>query len=299
MNTGTTTHRIGDRGLQPCLSTLLADPFSIDRATFGKAVDALAEAGAVGLSWWTLHEIVLIGGGQTGGGMSAGDIRSRFTDAGLTVGCVEAIYGWVDAVTPAEAVADAEPSIVIAEAHGAPNLAAVCLGPELGSMDGAAANLAAVADRAAESGVTVAVEFLPWTGIPDLTTCWELLQATGRRNVGVLLDSWHWHRQPGGPHGRHAETLAAMPGWAVPVLQVCDAGAEPWDDPMAECMAARPLPGDGVVDHGHLLGLLHGIGADPVVCPEVFNRDLVADEGAAGAAHQISVATNRVLGGLF
>ena len=106
MNTGTTTHRIGDRGLQPCLSTLLADPFSIDRATFGKAVDALAEAGAVGLSWWTLHEIVLIGGGQTGGGMSAGDIRSRFTDAGLTVGCVEAIYGWVDAVTPAEAVAD-------------------------------------------------------------------------------------------------------------------------------------------------------------------------------------------------
>ena len=298
MTSGTTPHRIGGRGLQPCLSTLLADPFSIDRAAFEECVDALVGVGAVGLSWWTLHEMVLNGGGPTGG-MSADDIRSRFADAGLTVGCVEAIYGWVDAATPAEAVADAEPSIAIAEAHAAPNLAAVCLGPELGSMDRAVANLAAVADRAGESGVTVVVEFLPWTGIPDLTTCWELLQATGRRNVGVLLDSWHWHRQPGGPHGRHAETLASMPGWAVPVLQVCDAGAEPWDDPMSECMAARPLPGAGVVDHGHLLGLLHGIGADPVVCPEVFNRDLVADEGAAGAAHQISVATNRVLGGLF
>ncbi len=283
-------HPIGHSGLQPCLSTLLDDPFRIDEATFGVAVDALAGAGAVGLSWWTLHEMVL-----AGGGMDPAEIRSRLADAGLTVGCVEAIYGWVDAATPTEAVADAEPSIAVAEAHGASNLAAVCLGPDLGPPDRAMANLAAVADRAAESGVAVAVEFLPWTGIADLTTCWDLLQGTGRRNVGVLLDSWHWHRQPGGPHGRHAETLASMPGWAVPVLQVCDAGREPWDDPMAECMAARPLPGDGVVDHTHLLDLLRGIGADPVVCPEVFNRDLVAGDGPAGAARRIMEATGRVL----
>lgn len=282
---------IGHSGLMPCLSTLLDDPFRIDEATFGVAVDALAGAGAVGLSWWTLHEMVL-----AGGGMEAAAIRGRFADAGLEVGCVEAIYGWVDAATPAAAVADAETAIVVAEAHGAPNLAAVCLGPDLGPPDRAMANLAAVADRAAESGVAVAVEFLPWTGIPDLTTCWELLEGTGRSNVGVMVDSWHWHRQPGGPHGEHARTLATMPGTAVRVLQVCDAGADPWDDPMAECMAARPLPGEGVVDHAHLLGLLDGIGADPLVSPEVFNRDLVADGGPAGAARRILDATGRVLG---
>lgn len=292
MNSGDTGHQIGGHDLQPCLSTLLVDPFSIDRVTFEDTVDALAGAGAVGLSWWTLHEMLLIGGG-----MAAADIRSRFADADLVVGCVEAIYGWVDAATPAVAVANVEPSIVVAEAHGAPNLAAVCLGPDLGPMERAMANLAAVADRAADSGVTVAVEFLPWTGIPDITICWELLVGTGRRNVGVLLDSWHWHRQPGGPHGRHTETLASMPGWAIPVLQVCDVGPEPWDDPLAECMAARPLPGSGVVDHQHLLGLLDEIGADPVVCPEVFNRDLMAEAGAGGAARQIVEATNRVLVG--
>ena len=157
------------------------------------------------------------------------------------------------------------------------------------------ANLSAVADRAAEVDVTVCVEFLPWTAIGDLTTCWELLCRTERTNVGVCLDAWHWHRQPGGPHGRHAETLSSMPGWAVPLFQVCDAGPEPWDDPMAECMAARPLPGDGEVDFGHLLGLLAGIGATPMVCPEPFNPGLVADVGVDGAARRMVDATRAVL----
>ncbi len=283
-----TTH---DQPVLPCLSTLLADPFSIDGATFDAAVDALVAAGADGLSWWTLHELLLANEGLT-----ADDVRARFADAGLTVGCVEALHGWANAGSTDAAVADAEPWLELTAAHGAPNLVAVCLEPELASVDAAAANLAAVADRAAEVDVTICVEFLPWSGIGDISTCWDLLQRTERTNVGVMVDSWHWHRQPGGPHGRHAETLASMPGWAVPILQVCDAGPEPWDDPMAECMAARPLPGDGVVDHGHLLDLLAGIGATPMVCPEVFNRDLVAG-GVGPAAARMVAATRTVLAG--
>jgi sugar phosphate isomerase/epimerase len=163
-------------------------------------------------------------------------------------------------------------------------------------MEATVANLAAVADRAADVDVAICVEFLPWSGIPDITTCWDLLQRTGRPNVGVLLDSWHWFRQPGGPYGRHADTLASMPGEAIRVFQLCDAGVEPWKDPMAECLAARCLPGDGVVDHEHLFGLLRGISADPVVTPEVFNTGL-ARLGMGPMARRIVEASRAVLAG--
>jgi sugar phosphate isomerase/epimerase len=163
-------------------------------------------------------------------------------------------------------------------------------------MEATVANLAAVADRAAEVDVAICVEFLPWSGIPDITTCWEILRRTEQPNVGVLLDSWHWHRQPGGPYGRHAETLASMPGEAIRVFQLCDAGAEPWDDPMAECLADRPLPGEGVVDHDHLFGLLRDISADPVVAPEVFNTGLTA-LGMGPMARRIVEASRAVLVG--
>tara|TARA_B100000029_G_C17096998_1_gene786453 strand:+ start:112 stop:456 length:345 start_codon:yes stop_codon:yes gene_type:complete len=92
-----------------------------------------------------------------------------------------------------------------------------------------------------------------------------------------------------------SETLASMSGWAVPLFQACDAGSEPWDDPMAECMAARLLPGEGEVDLGHLLGVLDDIGAVPMVCPEPFNPGMVTDVGVDEAARRMVEATRAVL----
>ena len=274
-----------------CPSTLLPDTFSLDGAGFEEYVEACVDAGVAGISYWTLHEVLL-----KAHGWSSERIRSRLSTAGLRVVCVEAIYGWANAASPAAAVEASLESIDIASAHGSPNLAAVVLEPDLRSMEATVANLAAVADRAADVDVAICVEFLPWSGIPDITTCWDLLKRTGRPNVGVLLDSWHWFRQPGGPYGRHADTLASMPGDAIRVFQLCDAGVEPWEDPMAECLAARCLPGDGVVDHEHLFGLLRGISADPVVTPEVFNTGL-AKLGMGPMAHRIVEASRSVLSG--
>jgi sugar phosphate isomerase/epimerase len=64
---------------------------------------------------------------------------------------------------------------------------------------------------------------------------------------------------------------------------------------MAECMAARPLPGEGEVDLGHLLGVLDDIGAVPMVCPEPFNPSMVADVGVDEAARLMVEATRAVL----
>ena len=72
-------------------------------------------------------------------------------------------------------------------------------------------------------------EFLPWTGIPDLATAWRIVESAARENAGILLDTWHWQRQPGGPA---VDVLRGIPGDRIPVLQVCDCRPEPEGDPL-------------------------------------------------------------------
>ena len=108
-----------------------------------------------------------------------------------------------------------------------------------------------------------------------------------------MVDSWHWHRQEGGPEA-NAEVLAGIPGEAITVFQLCDANPDPQEDPMAECMSSRPLPGQGVVDHEGLFSLFREIGADPVVVPEVFNTELV-ETGMKSMAAEIAAASKAVL----
>ena len=53
---------------------------------------------------------------------------------------------------------------------------------------------AALCDRAAAHGLLVALEFLPWTGIPDITTAAAIVHASERPNAGINVDTWHWFR---------------------------------------------------------------------------------------------------------
>lgn len=272
--------------LDLCLSTLLPNPFELTSDQFDESLAACVAAGADGISFWSLHHVLL--------GDTADRIAARIKSHGLDVVAIEAIYGWANAESPEAAVAEAEMSIQLCVDYAAPNLVAVALEPEVADRSAAAANLAAVADKAAEVGVDVCVEYLPWSGIADIGTCWDILQRTERTNVGVLLDSWHWHHQPGGPTGANAETLASIPGEFIRVFQICDAQADPTDDPMGACMTDRPLHGQGVVDHDALFEILREIGADPIVAPEVFNAELIA-QGPAVAAQQILDASRTTL----
>ena len=272
-----------------CVSTLQPDPMAVEPDDLDRWIEACTAAGVDGISYWSLYHYVL-----TAAGVAADDICRRVDDAGLCISVIEAIAGFANAANPAAAVADAAPTLEVAAAYGAEHVVAVLLDAELESVDAAAANLAAVADEAAKIGAAVSVEYLPWTGIPDIGTCWEILRRTERQNVGVLFDSWHWHRQPGGPGGANAETLLSIPGEMIRVFQMCDAGPDPQPDPMAECLSARPLPGQGEVDHPALFELFREIGADPIISPEVFNADLV-QQGPTAAAVAIADACRATL----
>ncbi|MEZ5169096.1 MAG: TIM barrel protein [Acidimicrobiales bacterium] len=141
---------------------------------------------------------------------------------------------------------------------------------------------------AAAAGMVVALEFLPWTGVATFAAADDLVVATGADNATVLLDTFHWVRQPGGPD---LDRLRSVPGSRVAYVQLSEpSAAVPAPEGAAieaEAMTARRVPdagGGGAVDFAALWAALDHIGSVPFVAAEVFNTALAAEGMAAMAA---------------
>ena len=163
--------------------------------------------------------------------------------------------------------------------------------PELADMARARDQLGRLVELGHDAGAQVCVEFLPWSGIPTLAAAWDLVEPLGA-GAGILLDTWHWQRQPGGPD---PGLLERIPGDRIGYVQICDAAATPVGDSLTEAMSARLLPGDGVVDFAAVFALLRHIGARPFMATEIFNPGLVVERGSGGAAGAMATAGRRVL----
>lgn len=141
----------------------------------------------------------------------------------------------------------------------------------------------ALARRAAAHGVSLAIEFLPGTGIPDLRTAVQIVDAVHADNLGILFDSWH-HWRSG---GRLTQLRALRPG-TVRAIQLSDMPAERvdcWlpDDPAAERrnsryrpMTGRLLPGEGVLPLRDVVTTLRRACPDVPLGAEVFSERLTA-----------------------
>jgi len=266
------------KSLGICPSTLLADPFRIDGDILRGYLDASAAAGFDSLSLWGIH-VTAAGDGAV----------QAVQSSGLAVRCVEASIGWVDG--PSDALtAEIDSLIGIGAELGAELLGAACLGPVVDHA-AAVAGLAAIAERAGEADMSIALEFLPWTGVARFADANEMCAQTGLANATVLLDTWHWVRQPGGPD---LDLLRSLPGSRIAYVQICDSAAEPGADAETEAMTARLLPGDGTVDFASIADALDGIGSEPFTAAEVFNAEL-AELGPGAMAKAIAEASRRVL----
>ncbi len=254
-----------------CTATLFVEPFTATDAQVAEVAEAAVAAGYRSVSAWQHHLPALAA-------------------AGLSVAMIEAAVGWGNADARSAAAEAGRMAEAVAH-HGAGLLLAVCLEPELADLAAARANLAALAAAVADAGGALCVEFLPWSGIPDLATAWQLVEPLD--GVGLLLDTWHWVRQPGGPD---LDLLARIPGERIACVQLCDAAPLAGSDLMAEAMSARLLPGEGVVDFASVFAVLDAIGARPVVATEVFNPALVAELGPAAAAAAMFAASKLAIG---
>ncbi|MDX1984288.1 MAG: sugar phosphate isomerase/epimerase family protein [Bryobacteraceae bacterium] len=96
----------------------------------------------------------------------------------------------------------------------------------------------------------------------------ELIAATGRKNIGFVLDSWHWYTA----QESKADILTLKNDDVVSV----DLNDAPKDTPVDRQMdLARELPcATGVIDVAAFLNALQEIGYDGPVRPEPFNAEL-------------------------
>ncbi len=131
-------------------------------------------------------------------------------------------------------------------------------------------NFAHLCERSALFGLTMNLEPMPWTKVPDLTLAEEVVEASGQKNAGVLIDALHFHRSE-----IPLEKLSNLSPDRVNIFQICDASAA--FDPAPEALrnmarTARLIPGEGELD---LYGFISCVPESAIVSVEVPNRDLI------------------------
>lgn len=107
-------------------------------------------------------------------------------------------------------------------------------------MDKVIADFAQLCDDAAGAGCSLTVEILPTTNLDTLQVGRALIEGAGRRNGGLLLDSWHMVR------GRvPMSAIAALPPGLVAHVEFDDGPLVAAADYIEETIEARCMPGEG------------------------------------------------------
>lgn len=127
--------------------------------------------------------------------------------------------------------------------------------------------LGRIADAAAQHDIKMAIEFMRWRSTATIHDAARLAAASGRGNVGLLIDALHLSRSGGSP-----ADVAALPEGLAVYLQLCDAPAQqPTDNAgcIAEARTARMFPGEGEL---WLKELMAALPSDVVISVETPHK---------------------------
>jgi sugar phosphate isomerase/epimerase len=239
---------------------------SMVRYSFADFVDSAAVNGFAGIS--VTKRLRHLAGSREG--LEVADMRRMLDDRGLGVAEVEGTSDWLSAPGPSDprALGFVE-ALELAAALGAPGVVIFHDERPAASQREFIADFARACDVAADHGLLVALEFLPWTPIPTLSAALSLVQGADRPNGRIVFDAWHHS------HGRqrHVE-LTHDQGSLIFCFQLDDARAAESTDLVHETMFGRRVPGTGVLDLPSILGALDAAGVACPVAVEVYDESL-------------------------
>jgi sugar phosphate isomerase/epimerase len=262
-----------------------ADALRPARHSFAKRVAAAAAAGFSGIGWMPDDYAEC-----RAAGLSDGELRAILDDHGIVPAELEFLFDWAHGGELGAAARRTEDRMyAMAEVFGTRHINVAELGAPDGMppLEAVAESFAAMCDRAATHGLLVALEFLPWTGIPDPKTAWQICKMAGRRNGGLLVDSWHYFHS-----GTDAATLRSMPAEQIVAIQLDDAAAIAGPADMLQETQRRIMPGQGIFDLTGFIRLLDEIGVQApisveIIAPEQRQRPI---EEATRVAYDTSAA---------
>lgn len=227
--------------------------------------------------------------GARADGLSDADLRQVLADHGLAVADLDAVIDWIPGEEAPPAFRGGEKFFYeVHDALGGISMNLAYMGGPL-DLGLAVEAMAGVCERAARRNLVVTLEYLPWSGIPDAATAWEIVQRTGCHNATLMFDAWHTFRGP-----TDEAQLRAVPGKRWGSIQLDDAPAEAQDDLIAETLSARLLPGEGAAPVADWLRILRENGCRVPVGVEVFSTVLDA-LSPLEAGRRLGAATRAVI----
>ncbi len=249
--------------------------FSLRFADFNDRVVAAASAGFSGIGLYVGEFERYLASGLSTSAMAA-----FAADHGIRITELEVLTGWAGPSADRPASRDREEQVfAMADVFGSRHVQAI--GPFAGSLEKAADAFASMCDRAAEHGLLVGLEYLPFTNITDARTALAIAELADRPNGGLCLDTWHHFRGTADWDG-----LAAVPADRVVVVQLNDGPLVPESkDYYIDTLHNRMAPGEGEFDLLRFFSLLADGGVSAPLSVEVISARLQERPAIEVAAH--------------
>ena len=238
--------------------------------------ERLAACAAAGYSGYWLHFRDYLE--QRAAGFSAGELRALFDRHGMRHRGVEFLTDWFLPEDDTAAAAE-RAAFDAAAAVGATivNVGADFQGRGIPRQE-MVARFDRLCDRALERGLSVALEFVPFSDVPDIRTSLDFL---GRANAGLVVDCWHLFRGV-----TSLDDLALIPPGRILCIQVSDAAAVP-AGPLAEDTRNRLPCGDGAFDLAAFAEAIDRVAPGVPVSVEIISPRLAAMGVAEAAAESL------------
>jgi sugar phosphate isomerase/epimerase len=204
---------------------------------------------------------------------SADDIRGVLDRHGVTIGELQILFAWHFGGDYQKMAREREEHMYdLCDLFGIPRVKTVIMTPtELPPRDLLVERFAGVCDRAAARGISVAME--PQSVNPgfDYADTVDMLLAANRPNAGLVVDAWHFFRDPDA-----FSAVDRLPAESIFGLELRDAAAQPKESRLDDCLHHNSLPGEGDFDLVRLIRTLDAKGVDIPISAEVLSADLRA-----------------------
>ena len=240
-------------------------PDNLGRFPLEQRIEAAARAGYAGTGFWLGD---LLAWEQSGRDYAA--LKRLLADAGQRIVELEFLADWFAGGERRDRSDAARAELFrAADALGVRHIKVMPpFLPDDPAGDDLAGEFATLCAQAADHGVMIGMEMLPFSRLPNLGTALEMVAAADAPNGGLLVDIWHVMRS-----GGTMEEVAQLPARFIIAAELCDAMMAMQGEITEDTMRHRKLCGEGEFDVPGFIGAMGRAGYDGPYGVEILSDE--------------------------